>query len=111
MIEGCFIVTFEAPYWVGIFERTDERGYSAAKYIFGSEPNAEIIHQVVLSQYRSLNFSEPTPERPTAAHEVNYKRRQRELKRLLEQEVGVKAEVAEALAGERERAAEERRKR
>ncbi len=111
MIEGCFTVTFETPYWVGIFERFDERGYSAAKIIFGREPNAEMIRQAVLYQYCGLVFSEPIPERPPAAHEGNYKRRQRELKRLLEQAGGPKEEAAEALAAERERKAQERKQR
>ncbi len=111
MIEGCFTVTFEHPYWVGIFERFDERGYSAAKIIFGKEPNAEMIRQAVLGQYRGLVFSEPILERPPAAREGNYKRRQRELKRLLEQAEGVKEEVTETLAAERERRAQERKQR
>ena len=54
MIEGCFTVTFDDPFWIGIFERFDERGYSAAKIIFGQEPNAEMIRLAVLRQYRGL---------------------------------------------------------
>jgi hypothetical protein len=111
MIEGNLTVTFEHPFWVGIFERIDERGYSVAKIIFGSEPNPETIYLTALSQYRGLVFSEPVPERPSKGHEDHYKRHQRELKRLLEQESGIKAEASEALVAERERQAMERKRR
>jgi Protein of unknown function (DUF2992) len=111
MIEGSFTVTFEDPFWVGILERFDERGYSVTKIIFGSEPNAETIRLTVLRQYLGLNFSEPVPERPAKAHELNYKRRQLGLKRLLGQEDGPSAEVSGALAAERKRQTLERKQR
>jgi hypothetical protein len=111
MIEGSLTVTFEDPYWVGIFERLDERGYSVAKILFGSEPNAEIVHQVVLQQYHSLSFSKPTPEPPSAQKLVNFKRRQRELKELMERAPGLQPDAAQALKEERQRQAAARKKR
>ncbi len=72
MIEGSFTVTFEAPYWVGIFERIDEQGYAVAKIIFGAEPNAETVRLAVLREYRGLRFSAPVLTRSEPEHEVNY---------------------------------------
>lgn len=109
MTEGSFTVTFENPYWVGVFERFDERGYSAAKIIFGAEPNAEIIHMTILYEYRRLVFSSPTLERLPQTQHVNYKRRQRELSRLLEQKDGITQDASDALNVERKRAAMERK--
>ena len=110
MIEGSFTVTFEYPYWVGLAERHDERGYAVAKIIYGAEPSNEIVLHSLLFDYRALAFSEPTPEPRVKAHEVGYKRQQKELKRLMENEQGVHETARHALAEERERKAEERRR-
>lgn len=111
MFEGSLTVTFEDPYWVGIFERLDEQGYSVAKILFGSEPNAEIVHQAVLQQYHSLSFSKPTPEPPPAQKSVGYKRRQRELKELMGRAPGLPPDATQALKEERQRLATARKKR
>jgi hypothetical protein len=109
MAEGCFTVTFENPYWVGILERFDECGYSVAKIIFGPDPSAEVIHSTILRSYQAIKFSKPIPDRPVQKHEMNYKRRQRELNHLLETKGGLSSEVSEALDNERKRKALERK--
>jgi hypothetical protein len=110
MVEGSFTVTFEPPYWVGIAERHDEAGYSAARIIYGSEPNDETILRSIGVEYRLLKFSEPSAEAPKAQHELNYKRRQKEIRRMMVEEVGASHEAAEAIKAERERQAEERKR-
>jgi hypothetical protein len=109
MIEGSFTVTFEHPYWVGIAERHDERGYAVARVIYGSEPNDETILRSIGAEYRTLRFSEPSPDAPPVEHEVSYKRRQKEIRRLTEEE-GVKHAAWEAVKAELERSAEERKR-
>jgi len=110
MIEGTFTVMFEYPFWVGIVERHDERGYSVARIIYGAEPNDEMIIHSVRDGYRSLVFSKPTPEAPPKMQSVNYKRQQKEMRRLLEEKRGVKPEVVEVLKAEHERQAEEHKR-
>jgi hypothetical protein len=108
MIEGSFTVTFEPPYWVGIAERHDEHGYAVARIIYGAEPDDEMILHSICAEYRTLRFSAPTAEAPLRQHELSYKRRQKEIRRLIEEE-GVKHEAWEAMKAEQERHAEERK--
>ena len=110
MIEGTFTVLFEYPFWVGIAERHDERGYSVARIVYGSEPNDEMIISSIRDGYRALVFSKPTPEPPPKPQVVNYKRLQRKLHHLLEEKQEVRPEVIEALKLERERQGEDRKR-
>jgi hypothetical protein len=103
MLDGSFTVTFENPFWVRIFERHDECGYSVAKFIVGAEPNDEIIRLVAMNEYPGLQFSEPSLEPLRPAYEPNFKRQQRELKRLVEREPGLNDLAREFLQEERER--------
>jgi hypothetical protein len=109
MIEGSFTVTFEHPFWVGIAERHDERGYAVARIIYGSEPNDEMILHSIGTQYRELRFSAPSLEAPLPEYVVSYKRRQKEIRRLTEEE-GVKHAAWDAIKAELERGAEERKR-
>jgi hypothetical protein len=109
MIEGTFTITFEPPFWVGIVERHDERGYAVARIIYGAEPDNEMIISSIREGYRNLKFTEPTPEPPQMQKTLNYKRQQRELHHLLEKEQGIQPEVADALKAERERQIVERK--
>jgi hypothetical protein len=95
---------------VGIAERHDEAGYSAARIIYGAEPNDEAILRSIGVEYRSLQFSEPSTEAPRAQHELNYKRRQKEIRRMMVEEEGGRPEAAEAIKAERGRLAEERKR-
>jgi hypothetical protein len=105
----CTIV-FDDPFWVGIFERQDEQGYSAARFVFGVEPSDASVYQFILKNYYRLRFSTPQPASPAASHELNYKRRQREIRRqvLAQQPVGTRAQ--NALQAEREALAQAQKK-
>ena len=77
-MEGKCTIYFEDPFYVGIFERIDERGYSIARYVFGAEPcDAELL-QFVCNDYRRLQFSSPVPNTKNLTPNINFKRRQRE---------------------------------
>jgi hypothetical protein len=113
MIKGSFTVTFVFPYWVGVLERVDAHGYSAARIIYGSEPSDEMILHSIRGGYRGLSFSQPCPNAPedSMLHvRPNYKRQQRELRQLMEMEQGLREEAQQAIRAERERQAEDRRK-
>jgi hypothetical protein len=90
-----FTVLFEEPFWVGIFERTDEAGYAVARHVFGAEPSAPEIHTFILKQYAGLVFSAPLPAAPET-HEVSFKRRLREAHRVASQ-TGVTSKAHEAM--------------
>lgn len=95
-------ILFDDPFWVGIFERQDEQGYSAARVVFGAEPSDASVYQFILKDYYRLRFSTPQPGAPADNRTVNFKRRQREVRRqMLEQQpTGTRAQ--NALQAERE---------
>lgn len=81
-----FTVFFEGPFWVGILEEEDSRGYRVTRTVFGAEPgNAELL-EFMLNTFHLLLVglvSEPArpegPFRPEGPH--NPKRIQREARR------------------------------
>ncbi len=118
-------VLFDGQYWVGLFEKTDEQGYSIAKYIFGREPSDEDIYELALHGCRALRFTQPVAAPAPDEQRMSYKRRQRDIERLLAQagsgekvgeaQTALRAEQeaqrqARAHAEKAEREAEEQRK-
>ena len=80
-MEGKFILLFEDPFWVGYFERQDENGVQTAKYIFGAEPtNAQLI-SFSHHDYPHLQFLTSQSCSPSVNSPINYKRRQREIRK------------------------------
>ena len=64
---GSFTVLFQPPFWVGIAERWEAEGYSAARVVFGPEPTDAQIYQWLEQEWHRLNFSPATEgERPAA---------------------------------------------
>ena len=50
-------VFFEEPFWVGVFERIDERKLSVCKVTFGAEPEDYDVLEFVLQHDSELVFS------------------------------------------------------
>lgn len=101
-MEGSCTIKYNNPYWIGIFERIDESGYSVAQHIFGSEPGDAEIYDFIRNGYRSLLFSEPVAVKDVAVKVVNFKRRQREIRRTA-RETSCATRAQEALKAEFER--------
>jgi hypothetical protein len=80
-MEGRFTLLFEDPFWVGYFERQDESGIQAAKHTFGAEPTSAELLAFIQRDFPRLTFSAPQQQPPAAALEVNFKRRQREIRK------------------------------
>lgn len=76
-------ILFEKRFWVGIFERIDKEGYSAARHIFGGEPSDVEVHEFVLNHFQELKFGE-YKEVEVQIHRMNPKRVQREVRREME---------------------------
>ena len=85
---GSFTVLFQPPFWVGIAERWEAEGYSAARVVFGPEPTDAQIYQWL------------ERERP-AAERKNPKRAQREAQAAT-RDRGVSTRAQEALSRQRE---------
>lgn len=76
-------ILLEKSLWVGIFERTDKEGYSAARHIFGSEPSDPEVYEFVLTHYSELKFG-ASKAVTIEIQRMNPKRLQREVRREME---------------------------
>ena len=88
-------VYYDAPFWVGVFERTDGGKLSVCKVTFGAEPKDYEVWEYVLKHYYGLRFS-PTVEAGTRQRADNPKRRQREAGRQMER-IGIGTKSQQAL--------------
>ena len=75
-------VFFDEPFWVGVFERTENGKLSAAKTVFGAEPKDYEVYAFVLKHYYSLRFS-PAVETVVKEAKRNPKKVQRDIKKSL----------------------------
>ena len=93
-MEARLTVYFEDPFWVGVFERIEDRKLSACKVTFGAEPKDYDVWEFVLEHYYELEFS-PVVESGFKHTADNPKRRQRNAKKQLERTgVGTKSQQA-----------------
>lgn len=105
---GALTVYFEDPFWVGVFERTENEKLSACKITFGAEPKDYEVWEFVLRHYYELKFS-PSIAAERKQFADNPKRRVRNAKRKL-QDVGIGTKSQQALAAQREETKTERKK-
>ena len=73
-------VFFEAPFWIGVFERIERRKLSVCKVVFGAEPKDYEIWEYLLKNYSRLRFS-PSVETVVKKESVNPKRLQRQIRK------------------------------
>ena len=91
---GKLTVFFEAPFWVGVFERVSDGKLSVCKVTFGAEPKDYEVYEFVLNNYYLLRFS------PAVATDVkeagrNPKRVQREVRKQVQNTgIGTKSQQA-----------------
>ena len=106
-MKSSLTVFFEDPFWIGVFERTDEGKLTVCKVIFGAEPRDGDVWEFILQHYDKLLFSTAveTKIRQTAD---NPKRRLRNARKQTERS-GVSTKSQEALQLQREERKTERR--
>lgn len=88
-------VLFDAPFWVGIFERVEDGQLTVAKVTFGAEPKDYKVHDFVLKHFYDLKFSPAVAAEEHRASE-NPKRRQRAARKQM-QETGIGTKSQQAL--------------
>lgn len=76
-------IFFKGPFWIGIFEQVDKKGYAVARHIFGAEPSDPEIYEFVLHHFCHLKFGE-SREFKLQINRMNPKRAQREARREME---------------------------
>lgn len=97
MVSVACTVFFEDPFWVGVWERADDKAYCAAKATFGAQPSDAQVWAFVLDRYGELTFSEPVRSggRPPVRRTKSPKRLQREAARAVGGTgIGTKAQQA-----------------
>lgn len=93
-------IFFEEPFWIGVFERTENGKLSVCKVTFGAEPKDYDIWEFILKNYYKLKFSSnvETKIKQTAN---NPKRKQRNIRKQL-QTSGIGTKSQQALQTQRE---------
>ncbi len=81
-IYGKLTVYFEGPFWVGVFERTENGRLTVCKVTFGAEPTDGEVYEFILKNYTSLTCS-PSVEANVKTPHRSPKRMQREANRQL----------------------------
>ena len=93
-VSGKLTIYFEDPFWVGVFERIENRKLSVAKVTFGVEPKDYDVLEFINRNYYHLQFS-PAVETIVKDTKKNPKRAQREAKKqTLETGIGTKSQQA-----------------
>ena len=93
-VSGKLTIYFEDPFWVGVFERIENRKLSVAKVTFGVEPKDYDVLEFINRNYYHLQFS-PAVETVVKDTKKNPKRAQRDAKKqTLETGVGTKSQQA-----------------
>ena len=106
-MKSSLTVFFEDPFWIHVFERTDEGKLTVCKVTFGAEPRDGDVWEFILQHYDKLLFSTAveTEIRQTAD---NPKRLLRNARKQTERS-GVSTKSQEALQLQREERKTERR--
>lgn len=86
---------FEAPFWIGLYERMEHRRYEVCKITFGSEPKDYEVQEFLLKNWYRLKFSPPIQAASIIERKINPKRMQREFhSQLQDKGIGTKAQQA-----------------
>ena len=86
---------FEAPFWIGLYERFDNGKYEICKITFGPEPKDYEVYEFMQKKGDKLRFSPPVKSDMIVKRKVNPKRMQREINALLQNRgIGTKAQQA-----------------
>lgn len=90
-----FTVSFEEPFWIGLYERQEGRRYEVCKVTFGAQPQDGQVLAFLLQNWDRLRFSPPDTAAPPPQRRENPKRMQREIHRQVRPAaIGTKAQQA-----------------
>lgn len=102
-MDGFYTLTvfFEAPFWVGLYERTEGNRYEVCKITFGAEPKDYEVYDFLLKNWRQFPFSPVLASEGSDQRRKNPKRVQREIRRAMETPV-LSTKAQQALQLQRE---------
>lgn len=88
-------ILFEAPFWIGLYERSYNGKYEVCKITFGAEPKDYEVYEFLLKNWHKLKFSPPIQAEVIAERKINPKRMQNEINSQLQDKgIGTKAQQA-----------------
>lgn len=94
-MKSSLTILFEAPFWIGLYERIDNDKYEVCKITFGAEPKDCEVYDFLLCRWRSLKFSPSVAAEGIAERKINPKRMRRQINSQLEDKgIGTKAQQA-----------------
>lgn len=103
-------ILFEAPFWIGLYERIEHGRYEVCKITFGAEPKDYEVYEFLLRNWHKLKFSPPIQAEAAMERKTNPKRVQREIQSQL-QDKGIGTKAQQALKLQHEQSKLERRTR
>ena len=102
-------VYFEAPFWVGLYQREWNGQCQVCKITFGAEPKDYEVYAFLLEHWRHLPFSPSMEAAAPEERRINPKRMQRQIQKSL-QNTGIGTKAQQALQLQREQGKEARKK-
>lgn len=94
-VKSSLTIMFEAPFWIGVYERYEGGKYEVCKITFGAEPKDYEVYEFLLRNWSNLKFSPPIQSELIEERKINPKRMQREINsQLQERGIGTKAQQA-----------------
>lgn len=94
-ITSSLTILFEDPFWIGLYERTENCRYEVCKITFGPEPKNYEVYEFLRCNWHSLKFSPSVHVHKADQRHVNPKRLQRKISsQLQERNVSTKAQQA-----------------
>ena len=76
-LKSSLTILFEAPFWIGLYERIDGDKYEVCKITFGAEPKDYEVYDFLLKNWQTLKFSPPVKADRIEERKINPKRMQR----------------------------------
>ena len=94
-LKSSLTILFEAPFWIGLYERIDGDKYEVCKITFGAEPKDYEVYDFLLKNWQTLKFSPPVKADRIEERKINPKRMRREINsQLQDRGIGTKAQQA-----------------
>jgi hypothetical protein len=103
-------ISFEDPFWIGLYEREDNGRYEVCKITFGAEPKDYEVYDFMLKNWGKLRFSPSIEANSIAEKHINPKRMQRLINKQIE-DTGIGTKAQQALKLQQEQGKLERKSR
>lgn len=109
MTKARLTVFFEEPFYIALYERTQDGYTQVCRVVFGKEPTDAEVYEYFLNNWAKLKFSPPVPAGAVSDTRKNPKRVLREIHRQLSGKMTTGTKSQQALKLQQEQAKTARR--